>query len=67
MHSVVGGNETVEKLMTSLRAFLRYPLSEGAAGQVSPMSFLAMPIGGLPTFRDIWRGVSEPVDRGRRW
>ena len=28
---------------------------KAAAEQVSPMSFLAMPIGGWPTCRDIWR------------
>jgi hypothetical protein len=49
------GIGTVEKLTTSLRAFLRFLLSKAAAEQISPMLFLAMPIGGLPTRRAIWR------------
>jgi len=48
------GNGTVEKLTTSLRAFLRVLRSKAAAEQVSPMLFLAMPIGGSPACRDIW-------------
>jgi hypothetical protein len=53
MHSVVGGNGTVKKLTTSLRAFCGILLSTAAAELISPMSFLAMPIGGLPPFRDL--------------
>ncbi|MEX2697465.1 hypothetical protein [Rhizobium mongolense] len=38
-----------------LVAHFKVWLRKAAAEQVSPMSFLAMPIGGLPTCRDIWR------------
>jgi hypothetical protein len=55
MHSVVGGNGTVKKLTTSLRAFLRYLAVKGRCRAGLAESFLAMPIGGLPTCRDIWR------------
>ena len=48
------GKGTVQKLTTSLRAFLRVLRSKAAAEQVSPMLFLAMPIGGSPACRDIW-------------
>jgi hypothetical protein len=47
------GSGTVEKLTTSLRAFLRTSLWKAAARQVSTTSFLPTPIGGSPTCRGI--------------
>jgi hypothetical protein len=53
------GNGTVEKLTTSLRAFLRILRSMAAAEQVSPMLFLAMwRLAGLPRYL-----VGEQVNR----
>ena len=49
------GRGTIEKMTTSLRAFLRYLRSKAAAEPVSTTPFPPTPIGGLPTCHDIWR------------
>src|SRR5216683_1827498 len=48
------GRGTIEKMTTSLRAFLRYLAVEGR-GPVSTVRFPPTPIGGLPTCHGIWR------------
>jgi hypothetical protein len=52
------GNGTVEKLTTSLRAFLRYLAVQGRCRAGLADVVPAMPAGGLPTCRGAWRQSS---------